>query len=296
MTEGGDKLGGEVVRWADGRATTWAVPSRCGDELCGWLRRGEPLLAYAGAAAAALGGRGVPVRLPAPAGPLLAKRLARGGFYGRIARADFATPARLEALVALQRALESVGVPVAPLAFARALPRGRRFVLEFATVELAAVRDAAAWLGAPVERRLRRALLRAAGAAVRALHRAGVAHRDLNAKNVLLAAAPPRAWLIDFDGSAPPGAPLEPRDPRAIANLARLLRSAEKLGLWRPRSGAGAPLRDRDLLAFVRGYLPERRRDFGRAALGAAVVASWARTIGWHRLAWRLFGRSPRRR
>jgi hypothetical protein len=293
MTEGGDKHAIEIVRSADGRCTTWVAPSRCGDDLARWLQRGEPLHQRVGAEAVALGGRGVPLRVPAPGGTLLAKRLARGGIHGRIVRGGFASPARLEAAVQLQQQLEAVGAPVAPFAFARALKHGGRFTLEFATVELTAARDAAARFSESSPRRERRSLLRAAGAAVRALHRAGALHRDLNAKNVLLARDPPRAWLIDFDGSPPPGAPVEPHDPRAVGNLARLLRSAEKKRLWSPDGGRPAPLEDRDLIAFLRGYLPEPAGRFRRSTLRRAVVLAWKRTIGWHRLAWRLFGRAP---
>lgn len=294
MTEGIDKLGLAVRRSDGGRIVLRAAPQHLAALLELGLLDGREVAAVAGAAPVALGGRGVPVRLPLHGGAAIVKTLARGGLAGRFRRAGYRSPQRLDALVELQLALQDRGVPVAPFAFARSRARGGRFALEFATLEVVGARDAAARFAEPLARRERRALLRAAGAAVRALHAAGVRHHDLNAKNLLLAAAPARVWLIDFDGSALPAAALAPEDPRVVANLARLLRSAEKLGLWRPRGSpllsapvrVAAPLADRDLTAFLRGYYPDGSRG-SRRRLARAIVAAYRRSIFWHRLGWR---------
>jgi tRNA A-37 threonylcarbamoyl transferase component Bud32 len=71
--------------------------------------------------------------------------------------------------------------------------------------------------------------LEAAARAVRAMHRCGIDHRDLNLKNILLRreAGSARAYIIDFDKSRlfPGEVPRE----RAERNVARLRRSILKL-------------------------------------------------------------------
>lgn len=66
----------------------------------------------------------------------------------------------------------------------------------------------------------------AAGRAVRALHRAGVAHPDLNMNNILVAGSDAQAslHLLDFDRARFGSAPVDSR-----ADLQRLRRSARKL-------------------------------------------------------------------
>jgi 3-deoxy-D-manno-octulosonic-acid transferase len=76
-------------------------------------------------------------------------------------------------------------------------------------------------------RRLRQAPLAAeawarVGEAIARLHAAGVDHRDLNCRNLLLD-ADGAAWTIDFDACR-----VRPTGPWAQANLARLLRSLRK--------------------------------------------------------------------
>jgi len=62
------------------------------------------------------------------------------------------------------------------------------------------------------------------GAAIAAMHRAGVWHADLNAYNILLDAAG-RAWLIDFDRGTEGGLAERAR----LGNLQRLRRSLHKV-------------------------------------------------------------------
>jgi hypothetical protein len=72
-------------------------------------------------------------------------------------------------------------------------------------------------------------ILRAVARALRALHRQGVYHRDLNLKNILLRQESDgvKGYIIDFDKAMLMLGPV----PAALAkkNLARLLRSARKL-------------------------------------------------------------------
>lgn len=71
--------------------------------------------------------------------------------------------------------------------------------------------------------------LRAAARAVRAMHRCGIDHRDLNLKNILLRreADGALAYIIDFDKSRLFSGPVPPE--RTERNLARLQRSILKL-------------------------------------------------------------------
>ncbi|MBL8840131.1 MAG: hypothetical protein JNL90_01245 [Planctomycetes bacterium] len=285
MNEGIDKRGLAVVRSSDGGVVVWTRPETAAAAAALRLLDGVALAQLEGAQATTLFGRGAPLRLPFAGRSALAKELRRGGLAGRWRGDSFAGPRRLEELLDVQLALEAAGVAVAPFAFARARRTPSGFRLEFATFELHEARDAAALLPTVADSDERRALQSAAGAVVASLHRAGCRHADLNAKNVLLARAPPRAWLIDFDRSRVESAPIEAT--AAAANLARLLRSAEKLALLAP-AGALAP---RDLAAFVRAYVAARGGGWRRAKLWRAVAALHRRSIGWHRLGWRLFGR-----
>lgn len=86
----------------------------------------------------------------------------------------------------------------------------------------------------------------AIGRCVARFHRAGVAHADLNAHNVMVAPDAPRererVSLIDFDrGRIRPDAP----SPSASRNLARLVRSVRKVAGW-----SGTAVDERGLVAL----------------------------------------------
>ncbi|HEX7242091.1 MAG TPA: lipopolysaccharide kinase InaA family protein, partial [Longimicrobiaceae bacterium] len=108
-------------------------------------------------------------------------------------------------------------------------------------------RDAAAWLaGAPADGRL--ATLREAGRQVGRMHAAGVAHPDLNLRNLLVRGA--EVYLLDFDRARVypgpvPGCQRE-RDLLRLARSARKLRAPVGPDGWealREGYGAGWPLR-----------------------------------------------------
>jgi 3-deoxy-D-manno-octulosonic acid kinase len=99
-------------------------------------------------------------------------------------------------------------------------------------------------------------LLRRVGGAIRRLHDAGVEHRDLQLRNVLIAPGSgpeasegggERVIVIDLDRARfHAGLPLSPR--RRADNLARLVRSAVKEGLLAARGPC------RELAALLGGY------------------------------------------
>jgi 3-deoxy-D-manno-octulosonic acid kinase len=108
-----------------------------------------------------------------------------------------------------------------------------------------------------VGRRACAALFSAVGALVRRLHDAGLAHADLQPRNVLvnrgaLTGTRPELWIVDLDRSF-----LVPEltDAERQTNLRRLLRAILR------RESRGSPfLRPPDFARFLRGYDPERAR------------------------------------
>lgn len=89
--------------------------------------------------------------------------------------------------------------------------------------------------------------LRAAGKQIARLHAGGIAHPDLNLRNLLVSVAPeqpdPTLYLIDFDRARLMRRSVPPR--RRARELERLARSARKLGL---------PLSDEAWSALREGY------------------------------------------
>lgn len=244
-----------------------------------------PVERLRGAEPTGLPGRAPPVRLRIGGAPLIVKTLRHGGLAAPLLGASFRGARRLLDAVRLARLLIERGGATARPAFARiragALPGLQR--LELATFEIEGARDAASWLASERDARARRAAIRACGAAVRALHEAGVFHADLNLRNLLVARASDgaaRAFVIDLERSTLP-APLLPR--HRVDNLARLLRSVEKLGLL------GPVVTRRDLLRFLAAYEPGARRE-----LFAAVARRHAARAPWHRLGWRFAGRQAK--
>jgi len=130
------------------------------------------------------------------------------------------------------------------------------------------------------------ALARRAGHAVRKLHDAGVEHRDLQLRNILVAEnGASRIVLIDLDrarfhryGRVPVG--------RCAQNLGRLARSVIKTGLW------GRVVGRRQLAAFAGAYTG-KSRDLRRDLRGRILIER-AKLLG-HRLTWPLRGISPPR-
>lgn len=129
------------------------------------------------------------------------------------------------------------------------------------------------------------ALARKVGSAIRKLHDAGVEHRDLQLRNILVAPTPAaphesRIVVVDLDRAVFHPLGLVPVGRRA-RNLGRLARSAFKAGLW------GSALDRRHLAAFSRAYTGSDRRL--RHDLRAHIPAERAK-LWWHRLSYRLRG------
>jgi 3-deoxy-D-manno-octulosonic acid kinase len=150
----------------------------------------------------------------------------RGGWFGRLVRRRYFLGDRFVAELVLTERLRRRGAPVPmPLAAVR---RERRVGYEtwMITRRIPAARPAAELLGAGPEAQ-RASRLETLGYAVGRLHAAGGDHADLNAWNVLLDGDD--AYVVDLDRGRLRTAPLDPG--RAAANLSRLRRSLERLGL-----------------------------------------------------------------
>jgi hypothetical protein len=198
-------------------------------------------------------------------------------------------------MVLLRRCL-AAGVPV-PEAVGAVVLRGafgwRGFLL---TREEEPALDLEAWA---YESPARRAgpgtsdVLRAAGAAVRRLHDAGVSHADLHPKNLLLVLGPgtrarsPAAssvLVLDLDRAVAHPGPLP--DEERLKNLVRLGRAVEKHRL------RGMSLSRRDALRFLEGYAGSR--DAGETWL-SRVRERLSRGLAARVLWWRLTGQARRR-
>lgn len=118
-----------------------------------------------------------------------------------------------------------------PLPLAATERRSRPgYTAHFATLWVPGALDLAAWLPeAASDRRL--GVLREAGRQLGRMHAAGVAHPDLNLRNLLVrepGSGPAEVYLLDFDRARVLAAPVAER--RRTADLLRLARSARKLG------------------------------------------------------------------
>lgn len=110
-----------------------------------------------------------------------------------------------------------------------------------ATELIADGRDFAGFLAAEPDETKRDAVIREAARQIARMHAAGVAHPDLNLRNLLVAAG--EVWLLDFDKAT--GAPDPVFPARRERDLRRLARSARKLE---------APLTPTHWAAFREGY------------------------------------------
>lgn len=210
------------------------------------------------------------------------KALRRGGLLAPLRPDTFRDARRPIGNLALPDLARARGIPT-PRAAALLLERAeRRRVRAFLAVEEIprAVDLRARWRtgrGAPGD-------AASVVALVRAMHDAGLRHRDLNVGNLLLRdgdGGAPEAFVVDLDGASidPGPVPFRVR----VASLRRLERSYAKV--FGERDPIGPDGRDR-LWALYAG---------SDEALGSRLRrARWTGRIAvaWHRLGWRVFGSS----
>jgi hypothetical protein len=182
-----------------------------------------------------------------PLVPLL-RRHRRGGFAARLGLDRFKDPARPFDELRLSERLRALGIATPTVLAARASRRGHGFDLALVTARIHGAVDLAETWGS-VSGAARHALTRAAGRFVHTLFEAGLDHRDLHPKNVLVEARPegPHLWIVDLDRCVLRS---ELREPRRQAALARFVR-------WCFRRPEAVPTTRTDRLRFLRAARPD---------------------------------------
>lgn len=209
------------------------------DELAGWLALADGA-APGGAAplpASATSGRGAVHEVElARGGRAFVRRYVHGGLLRRLLRDVYwqRPPRPLRELAATEAARRAgIEAPEVLAAIVRPLGARRRGLAYrgvLVTRALAGRRSLGAALREARSEAERAAYLEQAVRAIRALHAAGIRHRDLNAGNLLAGATPDGGVaVIDFDRATLVGRPLGRRD--AWLALRRLSRSLAKIGV-----------------------------------------------------------------
>ncbi|MFQ5514518.1 MAG: lipopolysaccharide kinase InaA family protein [Myxococcota bacterium] len=247
------------------------------------LRLAEPAVRTSLFARAAPGGRGTTPIVPLSEDTqVLLRRYRHGGALGKLTGTLFLGPGRALRELEVTARAEAAGAPV-PHALCVVLwpVLGPFWSALIGTRRECQAHDLLEALRACGDARERRHLLREVAEAIRRLHDAGVEHRDLQLRNVLITQGTPRrVVVVDLDGAR-----FHPRGTLPTAcrarNLGRMARSAVKAGLL-PR-----PLGRRELAAFVGAYTA------GNRALRAELRAH----VRWERFKLRAHGLSyPLRR
>ncbi|QDU68253.1 lipopolysaccharide kinase InaA family protein [Engelhardtia mirabilis] len=223
---------------------------------------------------------------------LVVRRYRHGGLLRWLTGARFMDASRPVRELCLSAELRRLGLATPEVIAARARPARPGWLLDLVSVRIENALDLGTVLemarAGELAQADRAALLARTGALIAELHDVGLAHADLQPRNLLvergsLGTAQPRLWVLDLDRSQ-----LVPKLDRAarLQNLARLLRSVRR------REGRGrAFLRRTDLPRFLRGYAGADWRGLLPDLVATLEQRSWHHRLGW----WleRLVGASP---
>jgi hypothetical protein len=207
----------------------------------------------------------------------------RGGMFAGWLPAWRASPRRLLAELALSAELERRGIATPRALGGWSLRRGAGCELYLATVVVAGAQDVVDSLAdgelARADAAVRRRAARALGRFVRGLHDSGLAHPDLQPRNLLVRGTAERAefLVLDLDRA------------RLAARLERAERSAQLARLWRwwvKRPAELARVRRGERAAFWIGYAPGAEGRAQRRQWLADAAASFRRAQVWHRVGW----------
>lgn len=192
------------------------------------------------------GGRAPHPRVELPGGErVLVRRYLRGGAVRHLNRDRYFLGHRAFAELRVMERARAAGVRAPEAIAAAEHPRFPGYSAWLATRWVEDARDLHACLLASAEEE-RETALRAAGEQIGRLHEAGIAHPDLNLRNLLVAPAGEGAtemWVLDFDRARLFAGPVPAR--RRARDLLRLARSARKLG---------SPVGSREWTALRDGY------------------------------------------
>ncbi len=237
--------------------STWLVLDDTHAKDLVQLRLADPAVRQAFFARASRRGRGsTPIVPVSPELRVVLRRYQHGGTLAGLTGSRLLGPSRaLKELEVTARA-ESYGAPVPHVLCLVLWPvLGPLWSALIGTREESQVQDLHEVMVTLEDAGARRRVLREVGSAIRRLHEAGVEHRDLQLRNILVGLGPPpRIVLVDLDRAR-----FHPRGTmssgRRASNLGRLARSAVKTGLWgSPRLGR------RELAALVGAYSAGNRR------------------------------------
>ena len=211
---------------------------------------------------------------------VILRRYQHGGMFGGFTGMLHFGPSRALEELRVTAHAEASGAPVPHVVCLALWPAvGPFWSALIGTREERGARDLFEVLLASVDARARRQLLVEVGAAVRRLHDAGVEHRDLQLRNILVVeeGGRRRIVVIDLDRAVYHSSGRLASRLRARA-LGRLTRSAVKNGLWQASIGP------RELAAFVGAYTAGDRQL-------RTELRGWIRGERWklalHRLRYR---------
>jgi len=223
-------------------------------------------------------GRAPSVALGA-ASRVVLRRYRHGGLLAPLTRSLIWGPERAISELRVCIAAERAGAPVPQVLCVAAWPRvGPFWSALIGTEEVTGALDLEQWTRGSRSSSERVSLARRVGVAVRRLHDAGIEHRDLQLRNILVRSVSEEVVVIDLDRAhfhGPAGVPMA----RRAQNLGRLVRSALKRGLWQARIGR------RERAAFLSGYLEGDRKL--REALRSRVCRERLK-LAAHRVSWPL--------
>ena len=183
------------------------------------------------------------------------RRYRHGGTLAPLTQSLFLGPSRALSELNVTARAEAWGAPVPHVLCLALWPVvGPLWSALIGTREESQAEDFYVTLVALEEPRARRRLMREVGAAIRKLHDAGVEHRDLQLRNILVRHGEgPRIVVVDLDRARfHPHGTMPAR--RRATNLGRLARSAVKTRLWGFRVGR------RELAALIGAYTAGNRR------------------------------------
>lgn len=193
-----------------------------------------------GSGGMAAGGRAAHPLVELPGGErALVRRYHRGGAIRHVNRATYLRGRRSYHELWVTERARAAGVSV-PFALAAAERRRRLgYSAWLATRWIPDACDLAEWLTDDAGGgRSAEAILEMVGRQISAMHEAGIAHPDLNLRNVLVGAGGGDVYLLDFDRARVGAGPVPAR--RRRADISRMLRSARKLGVGVTAAGLRA--------------------------------------------------------
>jgi len=134
------------------------------------------------------------------AGTLVVRPCVHGGWWGRVAGDLYFGPSRVRREILAADRLHRMKIPTPQVEAVLFYPAGPFVRIEVATRKIPESHDLVQWLASRPGPAERHRIFSAARKLLAQLHRQGIRHPDLNARNILLSGSgPSTAWLLDVD-------------------------------------------------------------------------------------------------